>query len=256
MHQIERDQSSTSAKLSSSDRIIQAANDPAGLAISEKLKAGIRSMAQAERNANDSISFIQVAEGSLSIMSQLNTRMRELAIQSASDTVSDSERQMVGKEFEHIKSEIDRISEITEYNSSKLLSKDGPTLDLQVGINNSSVDRMTFNMKDVLDKLTSNGSSIFTKTSSQHSLDVIDQNLNVISKARTKLGAMNASVNSTIQNLQISKENHAQSNSRIRDTDLAVETAKNVSLQINKEASSEMLSQVVKKFNGVKKLLE
>jgi flagellin len=255
MDQIERKHSNSSIKLASSDKIITAANDPAGLAISEKLRANIRSMAQAERNANDSISFIHVAEGALSIMGQINNRMRELAIQSASDTVGQGERSMIGQEYEALKSEISRISKITEYNSTKLLSG-GKNLDLQIGINDTSSDKLTYNMKDVLDHLNSDRGSVFSKESSQRSLSIIDRNLGTINKARTKLGAMNARVNSIVQNLQISKENHSAAKSRIRDTDIAQESAINASLQINKKATIAVLAQTTKKFNGVKRLLE
>ncbi|MCE3013001.1 MAG: flagellin FliC, partial [Proteobacteria bacterium] len=113
------------SKLSSGSRITKAADDAAGLAISEKMKAGMRSLKQADRNANDGISMIQTAEGALNESSAILTRMRELAIQTSSDTVGDSERSMTDMEYQNLKQELDRISQVTEFNGRKLLNGEG-----------------------------------------------------------------------------------------------------------------------------------
>jgi flagellin len=124
-------------RLSSGSRINRAGDDAAGLAISEKLKANIRSLRQAGRNANDGVSLIQVAEGSMNEISNILIRLRELSIQSSSDTIGDTERAFVDKEVQHLKSEIDRISNVTEFNGTKLLNGTSQTMDIQVGVNNS-----------------------------------------------------------------------------------------------------------------------
>ncbi|MCK5882147.1 MAG: flagellin FliC, partial [Bacteriovoracaceae bacterium] len=118
-------QSSSLEKLSSGSRIVKAADDAAGLAISEKMKAAIRGTNQAERNANDGISMIQTAEGGLNEVSNILIRLRELSVQSASDTVGDSERQFTDMEYQNLKQEVERISSVTEFNGKKLLNGEG-----------------------------------------------------------------------------------------------------------------------------------
>src|SRR6476661_10329929 len=130
---VARETESSFSKLSSGSRITKAADDAAGLAISEKLKAEIRSTQQATRNANDGISMIQVAEGGLNETSNILTRLRELAMQSASDTVGDTERQMTNLEYQQLKSEMERISKVTEFNGKKLLDGTADKYDYQVG---------------------------------------------------------------------------------------------------------------------------
>ena len=121
-------------KMSSGTRITRAADDAAGLAISEKLKARIRSTAQADRNANDGISMVQTAEGGLDEISNMLTRLRELSIQASSDTVGDTERQFTDMEYQALKQEIERIAQVTEFNGTKLLSGEGRMLDFQIGV--------------------------------------------------------------------------------------------------------------------------
>ena len=133
------------AKLSSGSRITKSADDAAGLAISEKLKAEIRSAQQANRNANDGISMVQVAEGGLNETSNILTRMRELAIQSASDTVGDVERGMTNLEYQQLKSEVERISQVTEFNGKKLLNGEGEKVEFQIGTHADEFkDRISF----------------------------------------------------------------------------------------------------------------
>ena len=138
MNKVTKAKEESSAKLSSGNRIMKAADDAAGLAISEKLKAEIRSSRQANRNANDGLSLIQTAEGGLNESSSLLTRMRELAMQAASDSVGDSERKMAEGEYQHMKDELERISRVTEFNGRKLLDGTAPSLDFQVGVGDHS----------------------------------------------------------------------------------------------------------------------
>src|SRR5665213_524866 len=138
-------QKSSLEKLSSGTRIVRAADDAAGLAISEKMKSHIRSLGQDMRNANDGISMIQTAEGAMNETGNILTRFRELSIQAASDTIGDTERGFIDKEVQQLGSEIDRIAKSTEYNGRKLLSGEGDALEIQVGLKNDKVlDRFVY----------------------------------------------------------------------------------------------------------------
>ena len=216
-------------KLASGSRIVRAADDAAGLAISEKLKAHIRSMRQAERNANDGISLVQVAEGGMNETGNILTRMRELSIQSASDTIGDTERGFINKEVKGLKDEIDRIALSTEFNGKKLLDGNSEALDIQVGIkNNDFEDRFKFNAKNLTSTLTALGLNDIdnaTKEASQNNLEKLDHAITRINENRSELGALQNRLQSTINNLGIYRENLAAANSRIRDTDIAEETS-------------------------------
>ena len=153
-----RNSESTLSKLSSGTRITKAADDAAGLAISEKLKAQIRSTAQADRNANDGISMVQTAEGGLDEISNMLTRLRELSIQASSDTVGDTERSFSNMEYQNLKQEIERIAQVTEFNGTKLLSGQGDKLDFQIGINNDAFqDRISYDTQMTDARLTGLG---------------------------------------------------------------------------------------------------
>ena len=146
LNRVSRETEESYAKLSSGQRITKAADDASGLAISEKLKAEIRSSKQANRNANDGISLVQTAEGGLNESSNILTRMRELAMQAASDTLGDSDRAKTSLEYQQLKSELDRISQTTEFNGRKLLNGQGPKLDFQVGVgSNNFEDQISYN---------------------------------------------------------------------------------------------------------------
>lgn len=145
-----QDQAASMQKLSSGSRIVRAADDAAGLAISEKMRAKIRSTGQAERNANDGISLIQTAEGGLTEINNILIRLRELGMQSASDTVGDQERQFTNLEYQNLKKEIERISQVTEFNGKKLLNGNGDKYDVQIGTNNDDFqDRISYNAFNV-----------------------------------------------------------------------------------------------------------
>lgn len=242
-----REQANSLGKLSSGTRIVRAADDAAGLAISEKLKAQIRGMNQAERNANDGISMIQTAEGGLSEVSNILTRLRELSVQSASDTVGDRERQFTDLEYQNLKQEIERISQVTEFNGKKLLDGSGDQYDIQIGINNDSFqDRISYDASVTNASIQNLGISNLTvnnKEGAQQSLAALDEAIQGISGQRAELGAKQNRLTSTIQNLQVSSENLSAANSRIRDTDYAAETANNARLNILNSAGTAVLAQ-------------
>lgn len=241
------DKAKTLGKLSSGTRIVRSADDAAGLAISEKLKAQVRSTNQAERNANDGISMIQTAEGGLNEISNILIRLRELSIQSASDTVGDTERKFTDLEYQNLKQEVERISQVTEFNGKKLLNGAGDNYDFQIGINNDEFqDRISFDtqlLNSSIDNLGVSGLSVSSKESAQEGLASIDAAIQTVSGQRAELGAKQNRLTSTIQNLQVSSENLSAANSRIRDTDYAAETAKKTKLDILTNAGTSVLAQ-------------
>ena len=242
-----RESESNLSKLSSGSRITKAADDAAGLAISEKLKANIRSMKQADRNANDGISMIQTAEGGLNEVSSILTRMRELAIQTASDTVGDVERSMTNMEYQNLKQELDRISQVTEFNGMKLLNGAGQKYEFQIGINNDEFqDRIGYDSQMVnarIDDLGVAELDVSTKEGSQTSLQNVDQAIEKVSGYRSFLGAIQNRLISTSNNLQVNVENISQANSRIRDVDYADATAQQAKSSILNAAGTSVLAQ-------------
>ena len=216
-------------RLSSGERITKASDDAAGLAISENLKAKIRGGRQAKRNANDGISMVQVAEGGLSEISNLVIRLRELAVQAASDTIGDTERGFSNNEFQNLKDEIDRIARASEFNGIKLLDGTGGLLEFQIGVNNDPIlDRLSFdgvNNAATLQALGLTAETVQTKQGAQTSLERLDDALIRINGIRANLGATQNRLSSTINNLSISDENLSTAKSRIRDVDVAMESA-------------------------------
>ncbi len=253
------EQASTLGKLSSGTRIVKAADDAAGLAISEKLRAQIRGVNQAERNANDGISMIQTAEGGLNEGSNILIRLRELAVQSASDTVGEAERKFTDLEYQNLKQELERISQVTEFNGKKLLNGQGDKYDFQIGINNDDFqDRIKYDAarsNASLEGLGIGELSVTSKESSQESLAKIDMAIQTVSGQRAELGAVQNRLTSTINNLQSSSENLSAANSRIRDTDFAAESARNTKMNILTSAGTSVLSQANSQGQAALKLL-
>ncbi len=247
LNKVSKETQDSFSKLSSGSRITKAADDAAGLAISEKLKAEIRSSQQANRNANDGISMVQVAEGGLNETSNILTRMRELAIQSSSDTVGDSERGMADLEYQQLKSEMDRISQVTEFNGKKLLSGAGEKYEFQVGTKGDEFEnRISFDAGAIssgTESLGVNSVEIASKEGAQESLASLDGAIEKVSGQRAVLGSLQNRLVSTSNNLQTSTENMSAANSRIRDVDYAEETAKSARNQIITAASTSVLAQ-------------
>jgi flagellin len=242
-----REQEETLAKMSSGSRITKSADDAAGLAISEKLNAQIRSNAQANRNANDGISMVQTAEGGLDEVSNILTRLRELSIQSSSDTVGDVERSFTDMEYQNLKQEVERIAQVTEFNGIKLLSGEGEMLDFQIGSNNDDFqDRISYDSASQNAKLDSLGIESITvadKEGAQNALSTIDVAIEKVSGQRAALGAIQNRLISTSNNLQTTGENLAAANSRIRDVDYAQVAAENAKNNILSQAGTSVLAQ-------------
>ncbi|MEO5971616.1 MAG: flagellin [Bdellovibrionia bacterium] len=214
-------------RLASGNRINHASDDAAGLAISENLRASIRGMRQAKRNSQDGVSLVQVSEGGISEVTSILIRLRELAIQAASDTIGNVERGYVDREFQSLKQEVERVANVTEFNNTPLLNGRAGIMEIQVGIrNNAFLDRIVFNgeKSDVtLEALQLSGESVATKQSAQLSLAAIDGGINRVNSIRAELGALQNRLQSTINSQMVSDENMSAANSRIRDTDMAEE---------------------------------
>lgn len=237
----------SSAQLSSGSRITRAADDAAGLGISENLKSQIRSYAQASRNANDGISMVQVAEGGLGEISNILTRMRELGIQASSDTVGDRERGYIDVEVQQLKSEIQRIAKTTRFGTTNLLDGTGKTFDIQVGINNDEFeDRISFDssvLNATVAELGVEGIDYNSKDGAQDALTTVDEAQARVAGFRANLGALQNRFQSTVENLGVQHENLSAANSRIRDADIAASTSEMARNQVLLNASTSVLTQ-------------
>lgn len=201
LEQTERRMHSVVERLASGSRITKASDDPAGLSISDALNAQVRSLGQAIRNAQDGISLVQVYEGGTNEINNMLVRMRELAMQSATDTVGDRERSMIDNEVQQLKMEIDRVAKSTKYASRELLAGEQVRLDFQVGINNEdNVDRITFdpgNTNLTASGIDVDGISVTDKDGAQGALSAVDEALVKVNDIRSRIGAIQGRLNST-----------------------------------------------------------
>ena len=233
------------AHLSTGLRITTAADDAAGLAISERMRAQIRSLSQAQRNANDGISMVQVGEGAMNEMDSILIRMRELAIEANNGTVSATDRDTLNQEFTSLIAEIDRIAQSTQFNGVNML--DGSTVNVvfQVGANNvTNVDTLSVGLVSVLaSDLGITALDISSAGSPTTAITGIDAAIDVVVAARGDLGALQNRLQSTITNLGVSVENLTAAESRIRDVDVASESAELTRNSILQQASIAVLAQ-------------
>jgi flagellin len=241
-------QAKTFTRLASGQRITQAGDDAAGLSISENLRAQIRSMGQAERNANDGISFIQVAEGGLNEIGNMLIRLRELSVQAASDTIGDKERGFVNQEVQSLIQEVDRIANVTDFNGTHLLNgeSDKGELQFQVGIRSAEADRISFDPGEYnfqASELGIEGLSYETIDDARDAMDQVDEAISRVFEGRAKLGAAQNKMHATVNNIAIAKENLSQARSRIADTDVAAETSELVRANILQNAGVSVLAQ-------------
>ena len=246
-------------QLSSGSRINKAADDAAGLAISEGLKAQIRSARQANRNANDGISMVQTAEGGLNEIGNVIVRLRELGIQASSDTVGDKERGFLNREVEQLKSEMERIANVTTWGTTKLLDGSSPTFDFQVGLfNNDNEDRISFKAGEnvaTIDALGLSGIDFTSKTGAQDALNLLDEAQSSVNGIRANLGGLQNRLTSTVDNLAVAEENLSSANSRIRDTDVAMASAEMTRNNILLQAATSTLSQANQTAGAALKLI-
>lgn len=227
--QSQRAMQTSLAQLASGSRITKASDDAAGLSISETLKSTIRGYSQAQRNANDGVSMVQVAEGGLGEISNILTRLRELGVQAASDTIGDQERGFIDKEVQQLKSEVQRIAVSTRYGKANLLDGTGEKYDFQVDINNDDFrDRISFNASETIattDALGIDGFDYSSKEGARAALEGLEQSQVQVNGYRANLGALQNRLVSTNEHLSTSIENFSAANSRMRDTDVAASTA-------------------------------
>lgn len=242
-----RDMEKAYAQLSSGSRITKAADDAAGLSISETLKGTIRSFGQAHRNASDAISMVQVSEGGLGEISNILSRLRELGVQAASDTVGEKERGFIDLEVQQMKNEIQRIAETTRFGSVKLLDGTGDMYDFQVDINNNDfADRITFDAGQQNVQISEIGIDSFDFTSKEgarEALESLEESQGKVNGHRATLGAIQNRLISTQENLNSSIENFSAANSRIRDTDIAQSSANLARTQVLQNATIGILAQ-------------
>jgi flagellin len=239
------DLSKSISRLSSGLRVQSAADDAAGLAISEDFKASIRSLDQAKRNANDGVSLVQTADGALKEVSGLLTRMREISVQSRNGTVNTTQRGYLNDEFGSLRSEIDRIVNTTEFNGVSLLDGDQAAgLAFQVGTGTTTDDRLTVSIATSSSSALGIGTSSISSTSgADTAIAALDTAIERVSTRRAGLGAMQNRLGTTMSNLETYSTNLSAANSRIVDVDVAEETAQLTKNQILMQAGTAMLAQ-------------
>jgi len=232
-------------KLSSGYRINTAKDDAAGLAISESLKSQVRSLTVAERNAGDAVSMAQTAEGALGEISTILIRLRELATQSSNGALQSSDRSFIQTEFTNLQAEIKRIMTSTRFNGQQLIMSAAAEVGFQVGINNATEDRITVTFGAVnLAQLTSTDTTLGgAATNARSALDVIDAGLSRVSTARARFGAVMNRLETTASNIQTVRLNLSAANSRIRDVDVAQESADQSRNQVLLQAGTSVLAQ-------------
>jgi flagellin len=247
------------SRLSSGMRINSAGDDAAGLAVSEKMKSQIRSMSQASRNANDGISLLQTTEGAMNQNSGILIRMRELAMQSANGTLGASERDTINLEFKQLTSEIDRIASVTQFNGQQLLDGSNATFTFQVGIGTTTNDQISSTMVGMTAASYGSGLSdsqgnavtavdltalsTTSAAAAQTALTTLDSAISITSASRATLGSVQNRLQVTVANLASAGENLSAANSRIRDVDVASESAAMTSNNILAQAGTAVLAQ-------------
>ncbi len=231
-------------RLASGLRIVRSSDDAAGLAISESLRSQVRSLGMARRNAADGISMSQAAEGALNETHGLLMRMRELSVQAANGTMDSAQRGMIDDEFTSLRSEIDRIAAVTEFNGMSLLASG--TADLQVGTESGSDHQITVTLQAATasDLSTDLGTAtLATVSGARSAMDAIDTAINEVSSIRSDFGVIQNRLEVTMDRLHTAEENLGAAESRIRDADIASETSAMTRGQILMQAGVSMLAQ-------------
>lgn len=243
---------SSMEKLSTGLRITKAGDDAAGLAVSEKMRAQIRGMEQAERNVQDGISMVQTAEGALEEAGNIAQRMRELGVQAGNDTLSDDDRTKVKEELKQLQDEMTKIADETKFNGKQLLNAAG-TFTIQAGANSETRKITTADLSSIANGLST--ISVSTSAQAQSFVEKVDTALESINNARSELGAMQNRLEYTANNLTTSTENLTAAESRIRDVDVAKEMVTLSKLNILNQASQAMVSQAKQQPESVSQLL-
>ena len=247
-------------RVASGLRINKAADDAAGLGVAENLSAASQSARQSMRNTNDGISLLQTAEGATSEVSNILKRMRELAIQSSSDTLDNNERAYIEDEFTALVGEVERISQVTEFNGVALTNGTGSgTIDVQVGINNTANDRIGITMADLRATvlgIDTGSLTLATVTGARSAIAAFDTALDSVNSYRSGFGSAQNRLEASLRNMEVYVENITAAESRIRDADYAYETAEMAKNQILQQAGISVLSQAKTINQGVLSLLQ
>jgi flagellin len=233
-------------RMSTGLRINRAADDVAGLTISEKIKSQIRSSEQAQRNAQDGISFIQVAEGALSETTNILTRVRELSTQAASDTIGEKERGFLNVEAQQLLTELDRIAKTTQYSGTFLLNGSGGNLDFHIGTQGNKDNYITFDAglaNSTVGALGVSGIGVSNKDDARGAMDKIEDAIGKVGTMRANYGAIQSRMQSVINTVEISAEALKSANSRMRDADIAEESANLARASIIRQAGTATLAQ-------------
>lgn len=239
------------ARLSSGLRVNSAKDDAAGLAIAERMDAQVRGMSVAMRNANDAISFAQVAEGGYEEIGNMMQRMRELAVQAANGTNSTSDLANLDAEFQALETEITRIAEVTQFNGQAIIGADVGTFSFQVGANNTANEQIDITTT----ALASTIGDVTTSANAQTAIDELDTAIDEVTGLRAELGATQSQFSSAVRNLQVGMENQAAARSRIMDADFAVETSNMTRASILQQAGVSMVAQANAQPQSVLSLL-
>lgn len=231
-------------RLSSGLRITRAADDAAGLGLSETLRAHIRSINQAVRNSSDGISLTQIADGAAATIGNLLGRLRELASQSSSGTVGATERSYIDQEFLALRSEIDRIAQVTEFNGQALTSGSTISFTMQVGFKSGTGNTLTMDLNQLtISALGISSVNVSSSANAQSALSNIDSAISAVATARAEYGSLQNRFEATIANLEISSENLTAAESRIRDADVAYETSQFTKNQVLVQTGIAILAQ-------------
>ena len=248
-------QAKSTEKLSSGFRINRAADDAAGLSISEKMRGQIRGLEQASTNAQDGISLIQTAEGALNEVHAMIQRIRELAVQSANDTNVSEDRSALNQEVQQLLSEIDRVAEQTQFNTQNLLNGDFKDKKFHVGANKDQVIDVEIASMASGD-IELGGVAIAEQGEAEDAIESADKALKKVSDERSKLGAIQNRLEHTIANDDNTAENLQAAESRIRDTDMAAEMVKYSKDNILQQAAQSMLAQANQSTQGILSVLQ
>lgn len=255
----ERDLHKGLNELASGSRVNKAADDAASLALSKTMEMNLRSVGQANRNTQDAVSLIQIAEGSFTEMNTIIARVRELGIAAASDTVADQDRRGMQDEMTHLRREIDRISQATRFGTRKLMAGEGGDVEFQVGIaGDGGSNRMKINMRDFdtrVETLGMEGVDLSNKESARKSLGQLDRAQTSLSGRRATIGAIQNRLTSSLDNLGNQGENVAHSKSRLADADVADSASRTLSGQIVSRSGAAVLAQANQSQNVVLKLI-
>lgn len=246
LKKVDQQSSESYQKLASGKRIIKSSDDAAGLAISSRMEAEVRGNRMAQRNAGSGISMVQIAEGGLAETSNIMTRMRELSVQAASDTVGDKERGFLDLEYNQLVQEVDRISKTTKFGSTNLLTGEGDVMEFHVGAYAGEDNKISFDSSQAnatADNLGIAGSSISSKDDAAANLEMLDEAIDQVSGFRANFGAIQSRLQTTVANLDTSITNTEAAKSQIQDVDVAAESAKLASSSVLKQAAVSTLAQ-------------